>query len=282
MYNVSISTDNLSVGYPQKNNSAHSRRTVQSNLNLTFCQGELVALLGPNGSGKSTLLRTLAGLQPPISGTCNLFSLTPHQLSQQLALVLTENNSVENTSVHDIIAMGRYPYTSFLGGLSEQDEQIISDALQLVSHFDTDTPNTQNPSDADNDITLDRMFNSLSDGEKQRVLIAKAIAQQTPVILLDEPTSHLDLPSRIHTFRLLRQLAHTQNKTILISTHELDLSLQVADRVLLLSKTNSKPHSHQPTYRLDSVPKLIADNAFTAAFGMDVLSAFKSIDRLFR
>jgi len=254
---VSISTDNLSVGY---RSDAGSVRAVQSGLNLTFYEGETVALLGPNGSGKSTLLRTLAGLQPPIAGGCNLFSLTPNELAQRIALVLTENNSVENTSVHDVIAMGRYPYTSFLGGLIDRDEQIISEALRMVCGDGTD-----------DSLSMDRMFNALSDGEKQRVLIAKAIAQQTPVILLDEPTAHLDLPSRILTFRLLRELAHDRKKTVLVSTHELDLALRTADRVLLLSKQGVPP-------RLDSVRNLVNDNAFTAAFGMDVFSAIQPMD----
>lgn len=267
MCNVSISTVNLSVGYHRSTDTssrAGSVRAVQSDLNLTFYEGETVALLGPNGSGKSTLLRTLAGLQPPVAGDCNLLSLTPHELAQRLALVLTENNSVENTSVHDVIAMGRYPYTSFLGGLGDRDEQIITEALRMVCGSGT-------ADEADDSLSMERMFNALSDGEKQRVLIAKAIAQQTPVILLDEPTAHLDLPSRIRTFRLLRELAHERKKTVLVSTHELDLALQTADRVLLLSKQNIPP-------RLDTVENLIADDAFTAAFGMDVFSAVKPME----
>lgn len=252
MCNASISTADLSIGYRSK---ADAARTVQSGLNLVFYEGEVVALLGPNGSGKSTLLRTLAGLQPPVAGSCNLFGLSPDRLAQRLALVLTENTSVENTTVHDVIAMGRYPYTSFLGGLSGEDERIISEALRMVSG-------------PDDSLSPGRMFNALSDGEKQRVLIAKAVAQQTLVILLDEPTAHLDLPSRIRTFRLLRGLAHSQNKTVLISTHELDLSLQVADRVLLLSRHASA--------RLDTAQNLIAANAFTDAFGMDVFAGVRT------
>lgn len=257
MSNVSISTVDLSVGYGSESSREPNVRTVQKGLNLTFYAGEMVALLGPNGSGKSTLLRTLAGLQPPIAGSCNLFGLSPAELSKQLALVLTENTSVEHTTVHDVIAMGRYPYTSFLGGLSDEDERLISEALRMVS--DVDDEDT---------MTMGRMFNSLSDGEKQRVLIAKAIAQQTPIILLDEPTAHLDLPSRIRTFHLLQELAHERQKTVLISTHELDLSLRSADRVLLLSKQTG----HAQPARLDTPERLQKEDAFTAAFGMDVLN----------
>ena len=204
-------------------------------------------MLGPNGVGKSTLLRTLAGLQPPVAGQTNLDRLTAQERAKQVALVLTENQSAAQTTVHDVVAMGRYPYTSFLGGLSEEDERQIGQAMQRVEMT----------------AYAHRMFNALSDGEKQRVLIAKAIAQQTDIILLDEPTAHLDLPSRIRTFRLLNELAHGENKTILVSTHELDLALRMSDRVLLLSKNGAQ---------LDTAAHLRADGSFTMAFGMDVLA----------
>ena len=130
---------------------------------------------------------------------------------------------MENTTVHDVVAMGRHPYTSFLGRLTSIDEQIIEEALQQVG-FERSV-----------DVTQLSAFNAHSDGEKQRILIAKALAQQTPIILLDEPTAHLDLPHRILILRLLRQLAHEQNKTVLISTHELDLALALSDRILLMT-----------------------------------------------
>lgn len=239
--NVSITTNNLTIGYPS--------RMVQQNLSLAFREGEMVCMLGPNGCGKSTLLRTLAGLQPALSGTIclrntDLTLLPAAERAKRLALVLTERLSLENTSVYDVVALGRHPYTSFLGTLSHQDDAIITSALQSVG-FDHMTT----------------MFNSLSDGEKQRVLIAKALAQQTPVILLDEPTAHLDLPNRIRMLQLLRRLAHEQAKTILISTHELDIAIQLADRILLLSE-------HRAV--LDTADNLCAEDAFTQAFGMDI------------
>ena len=175
-------------------------------------------MLGPNGCGKSTLLRTLAGLQPALSGEYKIQNSDRPEKS--VALVLTERLSMDNTTVHDVVAMGRYPYTSFLGGLSEQDEQVIEESLQQVGFL---TPSLEGR-------VGERFFNSHSDGEKQRILIAKALAQQTPIILLDEPTAHLDLPHRILILRLLRQLAHEQGKTVLISTHELDLALALSDR----------------------------------------------------
>ena len=199
-------------------------------------------MLGANGCGKSTLLRTLAGLQPALGGEYT------HCDAKNIALVLTERLSLENTTVHDVVAMGRYPYTSFLGGLTPEDETIIADSLEKVGFHD---------------LTVQRsFFNAHSDGEKQRILIAKALAQQTPIILLDEPTAHLDLPHRILILRLLRNLAHEQGKTVLISTHELDLALALSDRILLMTPGKG--------IRLDTADNLRKMDAFTDAFGMDI------------
>ena len=206
----------------------------------------MVCMLGPNGCGKSTLLRTLAGLQPALSGEYT------HSDAKNIALVLTERLSMDNTTVHDVVAMGRYPYTSFLGGLSAEDEKIIAKSLEQVG-FDLSTF-----------IFHLSFFNAHSDGEKQRILIAKALAQQTPIILLDEPTAHLDLPHRILILRLLRNLAHEQGKTILISTHELDLALALSDRILLMTPGKG--------IRLDTAENLKKVDAFTRAFNMDIFN----------
>ena len=243
MSNVSISTSNLSIGY----SSQHSVVSVQTNLTFALQQGEMVCMLGPNGCGKSTLLRTLAGLQPALSGEFT------HCDAKNIALVLTERLSMENTTVHDVVAMGRYPYTSFLGGLSEEDERIIEESLKQVGFS---TPYTVHHTP----------FNAHSDGEKQRILIAKALAQQTPIILLDEPTAHLDLPHRILILRLLRQLAHEQGKTVLISTHELDLALALSDRIMLMTPGKG--------IQLDTAEHLKKADAFTSAFGMDIFNPF--------
>lgn len=202
-------------------------------------------MLGPNGCGKSTLLRTLAGLQPPLAGEYNLARLTRQQLAQRLALVLTERVSLESVSVHDVVAMGRFPYTSFLGGLSAEDEAQIAQALQEVAM----------------EKYRETAFNALSDGEKQRVLIAKALAQHTPIILLDEPTAHLDLPNRISVLQLLHRLAQDEHKTVLVSTHELDLALRISDRILLMSPSG---------IALDTADGLREKDAFREAFQMDI------------
>lgn len=241
MSNASISTNNLTIGYDQK--------VVQRDLSFSLFQGEMVCMLGPNGCGKSTLLRTLAGLQPAIGGTFEIQNKS--NIQNSTALVLTERLSLENTTIHDVVAMGRYPYTSFLGGLSAEDEQVVSQALANVGLEGTENS----------------FFNAHSDGEKQRALIAKAIAQETPIILLDEPTAHLDLPNRIKILQLLRRLAHEQGKTILISTHELDLAIQLSDRILLMSK-----HGIQ----LNTANNLREQNAFTEAFGMDIFHPLNS------
>jgi iron complex transport system ATP-binding protein len=245
VYKESISTNNLTIGY--KNTRGGEPTIIQRNLSFSLHAGEMVCMLGPNGCGKSTLLRTLAGLQEAVSSEYEVQSN-----ENKIALVLTERLSMENTTVHDVVALGRYPYTSFLDGLNQEDERIIAESLEQVG------------------IGIEAMhtfFNAHSDGEKQRILIAKALAQQTPIILLDEPTAHLDLPHRILILRLLRRLAHEQGKTILISTHELELALSLSDRILLMFPKGEG-------VRLDTAEKLRTEDAFTQAFGMDVFGKY--------
>lgn len=238
--------DSLSIGY--------GTSVVQSALSLTAHPGEMICLLGTNGCGKSTLLRTLTGLQPPLAGRCtvkqadrsvDIPSLSDKERATLFSVVLTERLSADNTTVHDVVAMGRYPYVSWLGGLSADDERIITDALvqtEMLSHQHD-------------------YFNNLSDGEKQRVLIAKALAQQTPYIFLDEPTAHLDLPNRIKTLLLLRQLAHETSRTVLISTHELDLALQTADTIWLMTPGKG--------VEVGTPENLVENGAFQRAFADD-------------
>lgn len=211
-----VTTENLSIGY--------RNYVVQSDLNLVVDKGNLICMLGTNGCGKSTLLRTLAGLQPSLAGKVFLQGQFLEELSAQqkaklFALVLTDPVETKNMTVYDVIALGRYPYSSWLGNLSDEDKQYIQLALQQVK--------LQHKAFS--------RISELSDGERQRIMIARALAQDTPLILLDEPTAHLDLPNRVDTMLLLRRLAHETGKAVVLSTHELDLALQTADKLWLMS-----------------------------------------------
>ncbi|NLO69618.1 MAG: ABC transporter ATP-binding protein [Porphyromonadaceae bacterium] len=218
---ASLSTKSLSIGYAK----GKFKTPVQSDLNLELFPGEMVCLIGPNGSGKSTLMRTLSGVQKLLDGKIMLDNkeiskYSQKELALKIALVLTDRVDVENATVRDIVALGQHPYTHWLGGMSEKGKQKINEAIRLT-HLEHKKFN---------------FINELSDGEKQRVMIAKALAQDTPFIFLDEPTAHLDLPSRVDIMLLLHKLAHTTGKAILISTHELDLALQAGDRIWLMSE----------------------------------------------
>lgn len=214
-----ISTHNLSIGYGKGKN----QHFVQKNLNLELFSGEMVCLLGPNGCGKSTLMRSLAGIQKSLGGEVKIdgklvSDYSQKELALKIALVLTDRVEVGNATVKDIVALGQHPYTRWLGGMSDAGKEEINDSIRLV--------NLEHKSS--------HLFSRLSDGEKQRVMIAKALAQDTPLIFLDEPTAHLDLPNRVEIMLLLHKLAHQTGKAIIISTHELDLALQAADRIWLM------------------------------------------------
>lgn len=217
-----LHTHNLTIGYSRKK----KKTIVQSELNLELRAGEMVCLIGQNGCGKSTLLRTLAGLQKTISGKVlvknrQLDKIKIHEKAQLLALVLTDRVDIDSATVKDIVRMGRHPYSNWWGNLSEDDAQKVEEAIQMV-HLEN---------------KADCYLNELSDGERQRVMIAKALAQDTALILLDEPTAHLDLPNRVEIMLLLHKLAHQTGKSVIISTHELDIALQAADRIWLMTST---------------------------------------------
>lgn len=218
-----IHLENLSVGYKEKQ---HVKR-VAGPINADIQDGELTCLLGTNGVGKSTLLRTLAGFQPPLEGSIyiqgkELKSYNHKQLAQTLSIVLTERCDVPNMSVSDLIGLGRNPYTGFWGTPNETDRNLVRQALTLVGI----------------EALAQREMQTLSDGERQKVMIAKALAQETPVILLDEPTAFLDFPSKVEIMQLLHKLSREMNKTIFLSTHDLELALQIADTLWLMSREN--------------------------------------------
>jgi iron complex transport system ATP-binding protein len=217
-----LETKNLSIGYQKSKNSIFA---VQQNINVELRKGEVVCLIGPNGCGKSTLLRTLGGLQNPLSGEIKINGIdfqevTTAEKALLMGLVLTEQVNIGKMTVFEMVSLGRYPHTDWFGSLGEKDDEIIRQSIDLV-HLT---------------YKIDELFNELSDGEKQRVMIAKALAQDTPIILLDEPTAHLDLPNRVEVMLLLRKLAEQTGKAILLSTHELDLALQASDKIWLMQK----------------------------------------------
>jgi len=220
MSNSILKTHNLTIGYKT---SQKTIRNVAANISTSLQTGELVCLLGPNGAGKSTLLRTLAGMQPPIAGEVKLleddiYKLPPQELAKRLSLVLTEKIDVGMLSAYALVTMGRYPYTDWWGKLSSEDEEIINWAIKSVGAVNL----------------AQRNVSELSDGERQKIMIARALAQSPMVMLLDEPTAFLDLPRRVEIMQLLRQLARDTNQAILLSTHDLDLALRLADKIWLL------------------------------------------------
>ncbi|MEH2252869.1 ABC transporter ATP-binding protein [Nostoc sp.] len=231
MNDAILTTHNLTIGYKT---SRKTIRCVASDISVSLLAGELVCLLGPNGAGKSTLLRSLAGMQSPIAGEVrllgdNVYKLVPQDLAKRLSLVLTEKVDVGMLSAYTLVTLGRYPYTDWWGNLTPEDEAIVHWAIKSVGAVHL----------------AQRQVGELSDGERQKIMIARALAQSPIVMLLDEPTAFLDLPRRVEIMQLLRQLAQENNQAILLSTHDLDLALRLADKVWLLS-TNGILHVGAP------------------------------------
>jgi iron complex transport system ATP-binding protein len=222
--NSILSIENLSTGY----RLSHSRTiSLHQNLNFKVGIGELITLLGPNGAGKSTLLKSLVGIIPVLDGDIyyngtNLKNLSRKEIARLVAVVLTDKIDDKYLSSYDIVGTGRYPYGSFTGKLTAVENKKIINALNVVGA---------------NELIY-RYFHSLSDGEKQKVLIARAIAQDTPIILLDEPNAFIDSPGRVIIMNLLNELILKHNKTILLTTHDTELALRYATSLWLLGKEN--------------------------------------------
>lgn len=216
-----IHIENLSIGYPGKGDV----KVVASDICADINGGELTCLLGANGVGKSTLLRTLSAFQPKLAGEIHIQgkeigNYTDKQLSRIISVVLTERCDIRNMTVTELIGLGRSPYTGFWGTLSKEDKAVVEHSVELVG-----IPRLAH-----------RMVHTLSDGERQKVMIAKALAQETPVICLDEPTAFLDFPSKVEMMQLLHHLSRQTDKTIFLSTHDLELALQIADKIWLMDK----------------------------------------------
>ncbi len=214
-----VELKNITLTYPQK--------VILNEVNATFNAGELVALIGRNGSGKSTLLRAVAALNRPQGGDIlidgeSIYNLSSLQRAKMVSFVTTERVRIPNLLCQDIVAMGRAPYTNWLGRMQPVDAEIVAASLDAVGMASYSH----------------RAVEGLSDGELQRIMIARALAQQTPIILLDEPTAFLDMPSRYELAQLLSSLAKSENKAILFSTHELDIALRNCDKVALVDSPN--------------------------------------------
>lgn len=215
---------NLSIGYKTKKQTI----SVTKDISFKLAAGELTAIVGVNGIGKSTLLRTLCQVQPKLSGGISLngkpmafYSQTV--LATYISIVLTEPIASKNMTVYELVALGRQPYTNWLGTLSPADIEKVEEALQMLELVDF----------------KDKKCHELSDGQLQRVLIARALAQDTSLIMLDEPTTHLDLYHKVQILKLLKNIAHRTNKTIVFTSHEIDMAIQLCDKILLLdSKSN--------------------------------------------
>jgi iron complex transport system ATP-binding protein len=240
-----LTTTSLSIGYHSK----RDHHVIAENLNLNLAAGHLISLVGANGIGKSTLLRTITGIQKPLRGAVflnekNIHDFQALELAQNLSLVLTEKLPPSNLTVFELIALGRQPYTNWLGNLSGEDHEKINQAIALthIEHLVT------------------KKHHEISDGQLQIVLIARALAQDTPLIILDEPTTHLDLLHKVSVFKLLKKLSLETEKCILFSTHDIDLAIQLSDEMIVMTEENVE---------LDQPCNLITRGIFNSLFKDD-------------
>ncbi len=244
---MTLELRNLHIGYDDDAN----RHIVAEELNASLPKGTMACLVGANGVGKSTLMRTLSGFQPALRGEVRiegraLEEYTPRELSEKIGVVLTERESVPELTVEEVVAIGRVPYTNFWGRLTAADRRAVDEAIALVGI----------------EHLRHKKIGRVSDGERQKAMIAKALAQQTSVILLDEPTAFLDYGSKVAVMRLLRRLAHEEGKATLLSTHDLEIAFQTADEVWILQ------HDGLQTGTLDALEEHGAVSAFLAKSGL--------------
>lgn len=224
-----LHSENLSIGYTTKSNT----RTIIEQCDISLESGKLIALIGANGIGKSTLIKTITGIIPPIKGNIfinqkSISDYHPKELAQELSIVLTESLPPSNLTVYEIVALGRQPYTNWLGTLTPEDKEKIENAIALtgIGNF------------------IEKKHFEISDGQLQKALITRALAQDTAIIILDEPTTHLDLVHKVSLIKLLQKLTHETGKTILYSTHDIDLAIQLCDEMIVL--TENKLVKDQP------------------------------------
>lgn len=245
--NITFHVSNLSIGYSNKK----QQNLISTGINFDLQQGELTAIVGINGIGKSTLLRTLGNVQPKLKGEIHIDNKVMEdyksgELASKISLVLTEKIASKNLTVLEVIALGRQPYTNWIGTLTSTDKAKITEAITLVKL----------------EGLQHKKCYELSDGQLQKVMIARALAQDTSIILLDEPTSHLDLYHKATILKLLKQIAHKTNKTILFTTHEIEVALQLCDKILVLEKHDSN---------FGTPNELIHSNKFDTLFPKDTI-----------
>lgn len=249
--------ERLSIGYASRKGDV----VVARGLDACLRRGELVCLLGPNGAGKSTLLRTLAGFQPPLAGSVSVMGkplsyYKPQERAQTIGVVLTEKPDVQNMSALEMAMMGRSPYTGFFGRCSAADRLLALKALRMVGV----------------EALAARRYSTLSDGERQKVMIAKALCQQTPLVLLDEPSAFLDFPSKADLMAVMRRVCHEMGRAVLLSTHDVPQALEASDRVWLMGQGGKFACG---------TPQSLADDGTLAAF-FPTLPSFTSFTTLFR
>ena len=242
-----LRTENLAIGYRSKKKTT----TIASDINFELEKGQLVGLVGANGIGKSTLLRTLIKVQSLLSGDIfiadnNLSDIPNKSLAKLLSIVLTESLVSKNLTVFELIALGRYPYTNWIGTLTKEDTHKVNETLGIIGITDL----------------KDRKCYELSDGQLQKVMIARALAQDTDLIILDEPTTHLDMYHKAFILKLLKRLTEETNKTILFSSHEINLAIQLCDSMIVMG--NSKVITGEPC-------QLIANDTFNTLFPKDMI-----------
>ncbi len=244
---IILRTNQLSIGYQTKKTTS----TIASNISVQLQKGELIGLVGANGIGKSTLLRTLTSIQQPLSGTIEindkvLTDYTIQDLAKTMSIVLTEQLMSKNLTVFELIALGRQPYTNWVGNLTPDDIHVIEKAIEQT-HL--------------SDIKL-RKCHELSDGQLQKVMIARALAQDTDIIILDEPTTHLDMYHKAYILKLLQRLTRNTQKTILFSSHEIDLAIQLCDSIIVMLNDHVV---------YDTPCKLIENGVFNNLFPKDLI-----------
>lgn len=256
-----IETTNLSIGYKI---ARGEKRIIHEKLNISLVEGSITSILGVNGVGKSTLIRTLCGFIPSLEGDVKLAgkslkNYSNDELSSILSVVLTERVSDGGLTVYEIVSLGRYPYTGFFGRLTSRDKEVVEQSLKDIGIWEM----------------RNKYISELSDGERQKVMIAKSLSQESKIIILDEPTSFLDIKSRMEIVSLLRKLAKEKNMTFLLSLHDLELSLQYSDYLWIMNREEGVISGQTEELILSGDINKAVDNSGTLLFNIE-LGVFRS------